>query len=77
VKFIDPNFADSFGKLVVTKRVASTDEEQGAGRDGLQSKVHPIDIIIEEANRNKSVAQLEAVKTNTETALADLFRCEL
>jgi hypothetical protein len=48
--------------------------------EGLQSQVHshPIDLIIEETDRNRSVALLESLKANTEVALeGDIFRCEL
>lgn len=85
MKFIDPDFADSFGTLVAKNRVAvaSVDEDQTTGQcmsEGLQSQVHhhPIDLIIEEADRNRTVARLESLKANTEMALeADIFRCEL
>ena len=87
MKFIDPDFAVSFDTLVAKNRVAaSADGDQTTGQcmgdEGLQSQVHhhhhPIDLIIEETDRNRTVARLESLKANTEMALeADIFRCEL
>ena len=86
MKFIDPDFAASFDTLVAKNRVAaSADDDQTTGQcmcdEGFQSQVHhhrPIDLIIEETERNRTVARLESLKANTEMALeADIFRCEL